>query len=275
MSNVFISGLPRSGTTFTRWIFQYAGYAVTNELHINKNILPNITAIMDHAKDLFEKQSWRNRNYKTDIDERLDSIMRSIYGAFSDELTYEDTKSQNVFFNKTPNLNFDLIESLFQKNPKYIISVRNPIDNILSMCNTNFGKNNEEVNGFDNSVFEKSIKKFSKFYNKVFNIEKERVFFFQIDKFNEFDDRVHLIGEMFKFSAVNMDLNRVSERKHKKDTVTFGEFVRRWPIINLGKKGKYQKFSPIEKNILLCNKDIIDLCNRFDYNLEESIRSIE
>lgn len=269
MKHVFITGLPRSGTTLTRWIFQYAGYPVTNELHLSKDLVKHIDGVKNYAEELIGRQRWRHQGKSIDTGKRIDGIVRSFYNAFSDVQIYGD--DYDVFINKTPNLKFNLVESILSEKPQYIICVRNPITNILSMCNSNFGKKYEDKSGIDDEDFEKSVKKTVNFYNKVEELCRDGrdMFFIRTDRLQDHKNRLRCVQDMFDFVDIGMPMDVKFPYEYKGNSGTLRQFLKEWPSVNAGDTENYQDFSYDQLNFLVGNNDIKGICEKHGYGIGE------
>jgi hypothetical protein len=261
MSNIFITGNPRSGTSFTRWLFRDAGYFVTNELHISGEMAGHIKAIKNKIRDILDRQSWRHNRGKFNADERMDNIVRDIISSLSFEDVYREKTEYDVFLNKTPGLNFNIVDGLFHSKPKYVVCVRHPYNTILSMCNTKNGSNTDSIKKYSEGDFYRCYSKFIEFNNrhdKFLINNKDRLFVIQVDKLYDYEKRIKKVKEMFEFSDLEFKL----EGKFK-------SLIETWEPRNKGNSEEYWPFSDSQRELLKNDKDLDRICQQYDYNMKD------
>tara|TARA_Y100000310_G_C20631098_1_gene788683 strand:- start:938 stop:1735 length:798 start_codon:yes stop_codon:yes gene_type:complete len=265
MHDVFITGNPRSGTSFTRWLFRDAGYFVTNEFHIGKALKKHINAIQEKIGPILGRQPWRKSRGDFSVEDRMDNIVRDVIISMSTEDIYRERNRYDVFLNKTPGLDFDIIDSLFSAKPKYVVCVRHPYKTILSMCNTNNGAEVKKAQGYNEGDFYRCYTKFVEFSNKFDsftskNKNKNRSFVIQVDKLNNYESRVLKVKEMFAFAGLEFKF----EGKFK-------ELVKTWQIKNAGDWENYSEFSKSQRDLLKNDEDLNRICCQYGYNMKDHL----
>ncbi|MEW6983276.1 sulfotransferase [Colwelliaceae bacterium 6471] len=243
ISPVFMIGFPRSGTTF---------------LEMALDTHPNIVTLSEQetiASVAREAMSITNTKNLAKALERLSKpqivSLQKLYFELVEKVT--EIKANDVLIDKMPlnTIQLPLIKMLFPKS-KFIISIRHPLDVVMSNFQQNFGFNNEMAFLF---TIEDCVARYKQVFDFLFHFEQacgiDAIRVRYEDLVNDFDREINRLCEYIGVSNQIIQASILYNANHKViNTASRNQVTKPTYQSSVFKWKNYQKqLAPFEKNL--------------------------